>query len=927
MRIAASTCCLLLAIAMSATAATPKLVVATGDLRNPLDLANDAGATQSWFGFSLAVSANTAVVGAPKADTAAGVDAGIAYVYVNDGSAWSLQATLVAPDAAAGDWFGYSAAIAGDRILVGCNKTDGINSNGCSKVYAFERTGTTWSAKPAIAFPGTQLFSYFGESIAMDGNTAVIGAPNTQWQPPTFSGSAYVYVHAGGAWTLQQKIGPSDNDQGQRFGTSIDIDGDTVVVGAPRHLQDGAPVGRAWVYRRTGTTWSETGPILPSDGAPNDQFGFDVAVSATSVVVGAPFHASSGISGSGAVYSYAGSNGSYSPFPTGAPSTSAVANAVFGWAVELDGDWLWAGKPGSQLVQAFKRSGNGWISRESIQPTFGNFFPGYFGKRIAATATTLLVGAPDAGSDVSASRGGVGRAHTFRRSVQVSVNAGANGSVSPSGSFAAPLGQSVDFVLTPDVGYRIAAAAGCGGALSGTTFRTAALDENCGVLFAFANDPPVIESLAATSTTFYEGESTTLTITASDDGAALRGVPAIQYAFDCDGDGTFEVGPQAANATSCRIFHAGNYTLAGRAIDRAGAIDTESVAVAAEASVPSVTIVVGGAVDEDASYTVTVGASVPSSGESIFSVEIDCDFDTGVFAADEIVAGPGDFTCPGFATGGTHYTATRVSDNEDDTVSTSTAVTVNAINDAPSFTIAGDLSEGPGATGARTRTGFVTGVVFGPEDESAQAVLQYAVTEVADASDVVSAIALANNGTLTYTLSGRGGTASFSIVLTDNGGTPGQPQSQPVAFTITNAPGTDLRVTVDNAQQGVVAGASVRYVVVVTNAGPNAVNAAQFADMAPVGLDGVAWTCTATGAAACPQASGNDSIAALLDMGVGATVRYDMTGSVNAIVGAFLENTATIAAPAGMAELDDANNSATDTDAVLAVGILRDGFE
>ncbi len=258
------------------------------------------------------------------------------------------------------------------------------------------------------------------------------------------------------------------------------------------------------------------------------------------------------------------------------------------------------------------------------------------------------------------------------------------------------------------------------------------------------------------------------------------------------------------------------------------------------------------------------------------------------------------------------------------------ALTVTAVNDAPSFTTAGNITTTPGATGAQTRPGFVTGVVLGPANEQGvQAVQGYAVTEVSDPANIVSAAVLATNGTLSFTLSGTPGTAQLSAVLTDNGGTAnsGIASSAPQAFTITVPQAADLEISLSNGVPQVLPGASVVYQLIVANAGPAAVSGARVQFQLPTGLSSATWTCTALSLASCPAASGSGAIDQLVNLPNTGAVRYTFSATVSAAVGATITSTASIAAPVGIVELDTSDNVATDNDPVVGDLIISDGFE
>lgn len=270
-----------------------------------------------------------------------------------------------------------------------------------------------------------------------------------------------------------------------------------------------------------------------------------------------------------------------------------------------------------------------------------------------------------------------------------------------------------------------------------------------------------------------------------------------------------------------------------------------------------------------------------------------------------------------------------VTDGEGLATSRNLALQVLAVNDPPTLAVAGNIQAAPGATGAQVRAGFVSTVSVGPADEQAAQVIQgYAVDETSDPSNVVLAALLANDGRLTYVLSGLAGTANLVARAIDDGGTEngGRDTSDPAPFTISVPLASDLEVSITNADDKVVAGAVAVWELFVANAGPNAVAGARLRNVHPAGL-ATSWICTPVQLAACPAAQGSGSIDATLDLPANAVLRYLVSGFVSAPVGAVLSTTATIAAPPSVVELDASDNASTDSDPVVPERVFSDSFE
>ncbi len=248
------------------------------------------GTVADKFGYSVAISENTIVVGAYNDDSPLS-NAGSAYVFVRSGTTWTFQQKLTAGDAAASDEFGVSVAVAGPTIFVGAHFADlpGGNSD-AGAVYRFTQSGTVWTQTQKIIPVGGVIFAnFFGESLAVSGNKLVVGSPGADI-PFTAAGSVYVFVESGGGVYLQQdKISIPGGANGDRFGSSVAIEGNTLISGATEYtpIISQPAYGAAYIYEFNGSAWVSQGRIVASDGASVDRFGYSVAVSNNVVAVGA----------------------------------------------------------------------------------------------------------------------------------------------------------------------------------------------------------------------------------------------------------------------------------------------------------------------------------------------------------------------------------------------------------------------------------------------------------------------------------------------------------------------------------------------------------------------------------------------------------------------------------------------------------------
>ncbi len=199
------------------------------------------------------------------------------------------------------DRFGVSVAVDGDTAVIGAYGNDDAGPESGS-AYVFVRNGTTWSEQAKLTASDAATYDRFGDSVAADGDTAVIGAPLDDDAAPE-SGSAYVFVRNGTTWNEQAKLTASDAATSDVFGESVAVDGDTAAIGSPLDDDAGFDSGSAYVFVRSGTTWNEQAKLTASDAAAYDVFGKSVAVGGDTAVVGARLNDDAGTN-SGSAYVY-----------------------------------------------------------------------------------------------------------------------------------------------------------------------------------------------------------------------------------------------------------------------------------------------------------------------------------------------------------------------------------------------------------------------------------------------------------------------------------------------------------------------------------------------------------------------------------------------------------------------------------------------
>ncbi len=260
---------------------------------------------------SLSDDGNTALVGASDANVGSNVAQGAAYIFVRSGTTWSQQAKLTAADGQAEDWFGYNVALSGDgnTALVGAVFADVGGNADQGAAYVFVRSGTIWSQQAKLTVADGRAKDYFGRAVALseDGNTALVGAYGADIGGNANQGTAYVFVRSGATWSQQAKLTASDGAADDRFGGAVALskDGNTALVGASYVDVGGNDnQGAVYVFVRSGANWSQQAKLTAADGQAKDYFGRAVALSGdgNTALVGATLADIGGNANQGAAY-------------------------------------------------------------------------------------------------------------------------------------------------------------------------------------------------------------------------------------------------------------------------------------------------------------------------------------------------------------------------------------------------------------------------------------------------------------------------------------------------------------------------------------------------------------------------------------------------------------------------------------------------
>jgi len=257
----------------------------------------DDGARDDHFGYSVSLSEENALIGAYTNDDR-GEDAGAAYIFHG-----ADQTKLHASDGAAADYFGKSVSISGDYALVGAIRDDD-NGEDAGSAYIFHFDGSNWVEQTKLLASDGAGTDGFGWSVSISGNYALVGAPYDDNK-----GSSYIFHFDGSNWAEQSKLIASDGAARDLFGHSVSIFGDFALVGAYQDDENGASAGSAYIFRNNGAQWVEQAKLLASDGQPYDFFGYSVSLSGDYALVGAVVdQVNRADAGSAYIFHYNGSN-------------------------------------------------------------------------------------------------------------------------------------------------------------------------------------------------------------------------------------------------------------------------------------------------------------------------------------------------------------------------------------------------------------------------------------------------------------------------------------------------------------------------------------------------------------------------------------------------------------------------------------------
>jgi len=274
----------------------------------------DDGDEDDSFGVSVSLSGDTALVGSVfEQEITQNESIGAVYVFELDNNNWTQTAKLTAEDGSPDNKFGESVSVSGDRALVAAHGDNGF----VGAVYVFDRVDGEWEQSAKLTASDFDANDLFGRSISLLGDRALIGSSNNGAGNDDETGAVYIFDLVNGVWTETVKLVADDGLAGDKFGRSVSIDVDRVLIGAPGFDNPDAlcptpnNFGAAYIFDLENDTWTQTAKVFDTDGCGLDSFGKSVSLSGDQALIGAHGVADNGTS-AGAAYVYKFKNGIWS---------------------------------------------------------------------------------------------------------------------------------------------------------------------------------------------------------------------------------------------------------------------------------------------------------------------------------------------------------------------------------------------------------------------------------------------------------------------------------------------------------------------------------------------------------------------------------------------------------------------------------------
>jgi hypothetical protein len=380
------------------------------------------GAAGDLFGFRTLIVGDTAFVSAP----APLARPGAVYVFHHDGDSWVQTQKIVATPAVSpppnwSDFFGWSLSVSGDQLLVGAPEAFDPMFGPAGGAYLFTRGGDgNWTQVQEFASPAPLTLTWFGRAVALAGDAALVGEPSYNMSSEGGRGAVHVFTASGGVWSATQMVRASDgqNMDDHFFGAAIATDGVRVLVGAPGadYSSSGVyPQGSVYAFSNDAGTFTEVQKLEAVDGADGDQFGYAIGLSGTTALIGAPAANIGANVHQGAAYLFDDGAGTYAPVQKlvdaqGAAYDQSGQSVAVRDGIALVGMWSFNDEPGGTPpppkpghVGVFIASNGQWNGDAALAGTHGGDGDS-FGWDVSIDGANLLIGA-DADGSVSQYQG------------------------------------------------------------------------------------------------------------------------------------------------------------------------------------------------------------------------------------------------------------------------------------------------------------------------------------------------------------------------------------------------------------------------------------------------------------------------------------------------------------------------------------------
>jgi 6-phosphogluconolactonase (cycloisomerase 2 family) len=362
-------------------------------------LTSSDAAAWRFFGESVAISGDKMIVGASW-DNANGYNSGSAYIFEQESGVWKQVAKLTASDGAVSDYFGSSVAISGDRAIVGAYGDDDKGASSGS-AYIFEEESGVWKQVAKLTASDGAVSDYFGSSVAISGDRAIVGAYGDD-DKGYESGSAYIFEKDSSEhWQQVDKLMAPDGYTMDYFGYSVAIDGDTAIVGAKYDDDKGSSSGSVYIFKKDvmSETWLEVYKLTALDGEAVDMFGESVAISADRVIVGARGDDDKGLE-AGSAYIFQEVNPKDWQQVAKLMASDGSAEDYFGKSVAMSGDKVIVGAYGdddldlsSGSAYIFQKDSSGTWQQVAKLTASDGAKEDYFGSSVAISGDDAIVGA------------------------------------------------------------------------------------------------------------------------------------------------------------------------------------------------------------------------------------------------------------------------------------------------------------------------------------------------------------------------------------------------------------------------------------------------------------------------------------------------------------------------------------------------------